>query len=249
MYGVLWCRWSSSSLVSQHVSSLLYNESFFVVLCGRIHPWCWNSWYCVKSTLRKQPTFCDTSGFPSKPTSFPGFSPTSPYGAREREGGGGGGGGRGVGERTWERGCWTACVTGVWNGRQREFWGARETRGARPCSLSPQTLFPNKRINSILMTHHYPDRVVLLIGRATREICFIHSGGLPRSGCWHVISMKFLRAFLWRHFAGKPVVASQNVGYLLRLHVREEKTSFSRAVLEWGKCPSAPENGTFRTDR
>ena len=121
MYGVLWCRWSSSSLVSQHVSSLLYNESFFVVLCGRIHPWCWNSWYCVKSTLRKQPTFCDTSGFPSKPTSFPGFSPTSPYGARER---GWGGGGRGVGERTWERGYWAACVKGVWNGRQREFLGA-----------------------------------------------------------------------------------------------------------------------------
>ena len=130
---------------------------------------------------------------------------------REREGGGGGG--RGVGKKTWERGCWAACVKGVWNGRQREFWGARETRGARPCSLSPQTLFPNKRINSILMTHHYPDRVVLLIGRATREIFFIHSGGLPRSGWWHVISMKFLRAFLWRHFAGKPVVASQNVGY------------------------------------
>ena len=60
--------------------------------------------------------------------------------------------------------------------------GARGTRGARPCSLSPQTLFPNKRINSILMAHHYPDRVVLLIGRATREIFFIHSGGLPRSG-------------------------------------------------------------------
>ena len=53
-------------------------------------------------------------------------------------------------------------------------------------------------------------------------------------------------------FAGNPVVASQNVGYLLRLHVREEKTMnsplFSGAVLERWKCPNAPENGTFLTD-
>ena len=54
MYGVLWCRWSSTSLVSQHVSSLLYNESFSVVLCGGIHFWCSNNWYCVKSSLRQQ---------------------------------------------------------------------------------------------------------------------------------------------------------------------------------------------------
>ena len=185
MYGVLWCRWSSSSLVSQHVSSLLYNESFFVVLCGRIHPWCWNSWYCVKSTLRKQPTFCDTSGFLSKPTSFPGFSPTSPYGARERGWGGGKGGRR--------ENMGTRLLSSLRDRRLKRkakgVLGARGTRGARPCSLSPQTLFPNKWINSILMTHHYPDGVVLLIGRATRELCFIHSGGLPRSGCWHVISM------------------------------------------------------------
>ena len=40
---------------------------------------------------------------------------------------------------------------------------------------------------------------------------------LPRSGYWHVISMEFLRQFLRGHFAGKPVVASLNVGCFLRL--------------------------------
>ena len=47
--------------------------------------------------------------------------------------------------------------------------------------------------------------VVLLIGRAAREICFSQSEALPRSGTWHVISMECLRLFLRRHFAGKPV--------------------------------------------
>ena len=32
-----------------------------------------------------------------------------------------------------------------------------------------------------------------------------------------VISMEFLRSFLWRHFAGKPVVESPNVGCFLKL--------------------------------
>ena len=34
---------------------------------------------------------------------------------------------------------------------------------------------------------------------------------------WHVISMKFVPSFLRRHFAGKPVVPSRNVGHFLRL--------------------------------
>ena len=38
----------------------------------------------------------------------------------------------------------------------------------------------------------------------------------PRSGWWGVISMEYLRSFLRRHFAGKPLVASPNVGWFLR---------------------------------
>ena len=38
---------------------------------------------------------------------------------------------------------------------------------------------------------------------------------LPRSGYWHLISMKFLQSFLRRHFTGKPVVVVKNVGCFL----------------------------------
>ena len=56
--------------------------------------------------------------------------------------------------------------------------------------------------------------VGLLIDRASRKICFSQSKALPRSGQWHnwhqyEISAAFIPH--WRHFAGKPVVASRNV--------------------------------------
>ena len=37
----------------------------------------------------------------------------------------------------------------------------------------------------------------------------------PRSGYWHLISMKFLQSFLRCHFTGKPVVVVKNVGCFL----------------------------------
>ena len=40
---------------------------------------------------------------------------------------------------------------------------------------------------------------------------------LPRSGYWHLNSMKFLQSFLRRHFTGKPVMVLKNVGCFLRL--------------------------------
>ena len=49
------------------------------------------------------------------------------------------------------------------------------------------------------------------------EIWFNQSETLPSSGKWRVISMEFLRSFLRRHLAGKPVVASPNVDCFLRL--------------------------------
>ena len=55
-------------------------------------------------------------------------------------------------------------------------------------------------------------RVVLLIGWRKFPKRHDQSEALPRSGWWHVISMEFLRSFLRRHFAGKQVVASRNVG-------------------------------------
>ena len=63
--------------------------------------------------------------------------------------------------------------------------------------------------------------IVLLIGHAAWEIWFNQSEALPRSGYWCIISMEFLRTLLRRHLAGKPVVASPNVGCFLRLGKRK----------------------------
>ena len=66
----------------------------------------------------------------------------------------------------------------------------------------------------LILTPKKRHRVVLLIGWIkfpTRH------EALPRFGKWGVISMEFLRSFLRRHFAGKPVVVSPNVGCFLRL--------------------------------
>ena len=43
------------------------------------------------------------------------------------------------------------------------------------------------------------------------------SEALPRSGYWHLNSMKFLQSFLRRHFTGTPVVVSRNNSCFLRL--------------------------------
>ena len=56
-------------------------------------------------------------------------------------------------------------------------------------------------------------RLVLLIHLVTREICFNQSEAQPRSWLWTSSVWNFLR----RHFAGKPVVASRNVGFFLRI--------------------------------
>ena len=67
----------------------------------------------------------------------------------------------------------------------------------------------NECTTSILMTRHYPD----LSGWSKFPTRHDQSEAQPRSGSWRVKSTEFLR----RHFAGKPVVASQNDGWFLRL--------------------------------
>ena len=82
--------------------------------------------------------------------------------------------------------------------------------------------------------------VVLLIGRAAWEIWSNQSEELPRSGWWRVISMELLRSFLRRHLAGKPVVASPNVGCFLRLPLSwyAWRTSFAPGgVKRFYSCP------------
>ena len=71
----------------------------------------------------------------------------------------------------------------------------REATTCFPTKWRPR----NERGNSILIMRHYQD-----LGSACEwlKIWFIQSQELPRSGCWYVISMEFLRTFLRRHFAG-----------------------------------------------
>ena len=60
-------------------------------------------------------------------------------------------------------------------------------------------------------------KVVFLIGWCKFPTWHDQSEALPSYGYWHVISMKFLHSFLRRHFAGKPLVTSRNVGCFLGL--------------------------------
>ena len=73
----------------------------------------------------------------------------------------------------------------------------------------------NERRNSILTTRHNPD-----LGSASDRRKQISYAARPIRSTTQIsrrcfISMEFLRPFLRRHFAGKRVVASQNVGCFL----------------------------------
>ena len=72
--------------------------------------------------------------------------------------------------------------------------------------------------------------VVFLVGRAAWEIWFNQSEALPRPRWWRVISMEFLLSFHRRHLAGKPVVASPNLGCFLKLFNFYITGSFKRVA-------------------
>ena len=90
----------------------------------------------------------------------------------------------------------------------------------------------------MLMTFHSPD-LSRASGRSSLEgIWFNQWEALSRSGWWHVTSMKFLRSFLRRHFAGKTewVVALRKVSCFVRL-----QNNLS------GSCPHYRSWSDFRT--
>ena len=89
----------------------------------------------------------------------------------------------------------------------------------------------NERRHSmaIMMTRHYPD-----LGSASDWLNQIFQAARPirrTTQIWvvTVISMEFLRSFLRSHLAGKPVVASPNVDFFLRLR-RGKPTNYLLAV-------------------
>ena len=84
-----------------------------------------------------------------------------------------------------------------------------------PLVSPPNELLRNERRNSILMTRHYPN-----LGSASDWSCRV--GNLIQqiistTQIWVVTRIEFLRSFFRRHLAGKPVVASPNVGCFLGL--------------------------------
>ena len=90
-----------------------------------------------------------------------------------------------------------------------------------PKNIHATTVFPkkwrlrNERGNSILMTCHYS-----ALGGASDWLKYISLEAQPMriaTQIWlvRVMSMGFLRSFLESHFAGIPLVASQNVGCFL----------------------------------
>ena len=60
---------------------------------------------------------------------------------------------------------------------------------------------------------HYPD--LSSASDCNFPLVLDQSEALPRTGYWHLNSMKFLQSFLRRHFTGKPVVVVKNVGCFL----------------------------------
>ena len=60
---------------------------------------------------------------------------------------------------------------------------------------------------------HYPD--LSSASDCNFPSALDQSEALPRSGYWHLISMKFLQSFLRRHFTGILVVVLKNVGCFL----------------------------------
>ena len=92
----------------------------------------------------------------------------------------------------------------------------------------------NERRYSILMSSHYADLGSASDWSCRSWNCFNQSEALP----WvvHVISMEFRRSFLRRHFAGKPILASRNVGCFLKLAITQlpkKKRSANRNCTGW----------------
>ena len=95
--------------------------------------------------------------------------------------------------------------------------GKQPTFGDATSGFLAKSRLRNESRNSILMTRHYPD-----LGRASDWSCRVRNliqAIRSTTQIWIVIIiiMEFLRSFLRRHLARKPVIASPSVGCFLRL--------------------------------
>ena len=89
------------------------------------------------------------------------------------------------------------------------------------------------------------DRIIILHLNKYYFIKFQkHYPALGSDCAWRVISMEFLRSFLRRHLAVRPVVASPNVGYFLRLQLLMKNMSWVN-MTKWQMLSSILNSGHF----
>ena len=100
-------------------------------------------------------------------------------------------------------------------------WESSQNLGTPPL-VSPQTDVWKwlQKFHTGDVVCHYPD----LSSASDCNFPSAHdqSKALPRTGYWHLNSMKFLQSFLRRHFTGTPVVVSRNNSCFLR-HTTNQK--------------------------
>ena len=95
-------------------------------------------------------------------------------------------------------------------------WESSQTLGTPPL-VSPQNDVWKwlQKFHTGDVVCHYPD--LSSASDCNFPSANDQSEALPRSGYWHLNSMKFLQSFLRRHFTGKPEVVLKKVGCFLRL--------------------------------
>ena len=92
-----------------------------------------------------------------------------------------------------------------------------------------------------------------------KQISLAHRPIRSTTKIWviHVTSIEFLQSFLRRHFAGKPVMASWNVGCFLRLHTwtllqhgdKWEVLGFWNLLVDNLVLVSSPARGIYKASR
>ena len=111
-------------------------------------------------------------------------------------------------------------------------WENSQTLGTSPL-VSPQNDVWKwlQKFHTSDIVCHYPD----LSSASDCNFPSAHdqSEALPRTGYWHLHSMKFLQSFLRRHFTGTPVVVSQNNSYLMVVQFSWCKVAMQLGVAMW----------------
>ena len=91
--------------------------------------------------------------------------------------------------------------------------------------------------------------IMFLIGWIKFLMRHNQSEALPGSWKWCIISMEFLRSFLRRHFAGKPLVASSKAFHSYTIYLWKNSQFFWFALLIWGGAIIMTSRGQSETQK